>query len=376
MLLSKHLPVCLASLALAGLSFAQTPDAAPAAKSAEEKPATPKPATSRKPVTFNISMRDGLRFDPPRVSAKAGDEIVVNLENADSTHQMHNFLVLQPGKLQVIVQAAMDLGENGPAKGFIPQSPEIIVHSAVLDPEGKTVVKFKLPDAPAVYPYVCTMPGHGMVMYGAIYADVPMPPLAKDPNIPPTAVQAMVAGGGRRPFVQRMFVPDAGPAAIAVALQGDQNFVWDAGQCRLRYAWNGGFIDASDYWRGNGRDLAKLLGEPWWNAPIDEFPIRIGDGKTTPKIKFLGYKLEKGLPEFHYRVDETEVFEKITEGKTHGSLSLHYRIPKLAKPLTYRAADSNFARWSSSVGAFKDGALTLTPAQAAAFTLTLTSASH
>jgi hypothetical protein len=281
-------------------------------------------------------MRDGLRFDPPRFSAQPGEEVVVSLENADSTHQPHNFLILQPGKRDEIVQQALALGEKGPAADYIPNNPAILVHSSLLNADGTNKVKFTAPTEKGIYPYVCTMPGHGLVMYGAMYIGEKMPALAKDKNIPPQAVQAAIPGNGQRPYVQRTFLPNTGPASIAVALPGDQNYCWDAGECRLRYAWRGAFIDASANWRGNGNDLAVLPSEPWWRADQDAFPLNLGTSESIPPVKFLGYKLDNGIPEFHYRVGDAEVFEKITswsDNTGNTGIAEHFRIPKQKNPV-------------------------------------------
>ena len=42
-------------------------------------------------------------------------------------------------------------------------------------------------------------------------------------------------------------MPGAGPAAIAVSLPNDLSYCWDAGSCRLRYAWQGEFLDPDGY---------------------------------------------------------------------------------------------------------------------------------
>jgi hypothetical protein len=337
---------------------------------------TPKKVTKKpaKPaLTVKMLMRDGLRFDPPRFSAEPGRQLVIDLENEDSSHQSHNFLLIRPGKLKEIVELAMALGEKGPSESFIPRSTDILLHSAVLDPEKKSRISVDLPTEPGVYPYVCTMPGHGMVMYGALYLGVTPPAIDKDPHIPPTAVQGMLPGGGRRPFVQRVFLPDAGPASIAVALPGTQNFCWDAGECRLRYVWRGGGVDPSEHWRGNGRDLAKLPAAPWWRASVDDFPFRFGSPSApAPRVKFLGYRLDAGLPEFHFRAGGVEIFEKLTSDDGRGSIEVHYRVVTSNEAVFYRAQDRDGAKWTSSSGAFKGGVLKLTPAQAAEFSVLLT----
>ena len=72
---------------------------------------------------------------------------------------------------------------------------------------------------------------------------------------------------------------EAAPAAVAVALAGSQNVCWDAGECRLRYAWQGAFIDASANWAGNGNKLAALSATPWWQAPKGSL---LSNTKRTP----------------------------------------------------------------------------------------------
>ncbi len=316
------------------------------------KPVDPAGAGAR-PQTIKITMRDGLRFDPPRFEVKPGHEVIISLENLDSTDQMHNFVLAKPGAREALVNASMLLAEKGPALEYVPPSTEILVHSALLGPDKKAALRMTMPTSPGVYPYVCTFPGHGLVMYGAAYVGVKMPPLAKDKNVPASATQSFIAGAGRRPFVQRIFMPDCGPSAIAVALPGDVNACWDAGQCRLRYAWKGGFIDATKNWAGSGKDLPVVLGDVFWKAPQDVFPLRIGGADAAvPKVKFLGYRLIKGFPEFHYTVDGTEVFESLNALPKGGGVTAAFRIEKAPGQVFYEGAGKG-AEFTVSIDAAK-----------------------
>ena len=104
----------------------------------------------------------------------------------------------------------------------------------------------------------------------------------------------------RRPQVQRIFLPDASPAAIAVALPGDLSYCFDATGCRLRYVWKGGFIDGAGYWRSNGSSLAKIDGKVIYRE--DRFPLTWPVAGEEAPPKFLGYSVAKdGLPTFRYR---------------------------------------------------------------------------
>ena len=366
----RFLPVLVSLATLASASLVA--QVAPAAAPDTAKAATP---SSKKIRTVKLKMRDGLRFEPPRFEAKPGEALVIEIENGDTTDLTHNFLLLRPGTRETVVMAALALAEKGPAQEFIPASADILVHSQVLAPDGSAKITLTVPSEPGIYPYVCTFPGHGMIMYGALYAGVTPPPLDKDPNIPPTAAQATVAGAGKRPFAQRIFMPESGPAAIAVALIGSQNVCWDAGQCRLRYAWQGGFIDASANWAGNGMVLPVVPTKPWWHAPKDDFPLRFGAADSAaPTPKFLGYAATPTGPIFHYRAGETEVFEQVIPAAGRPGIAVRLQIPRAKGPVFYRAANDENSKWTSSVGTWNGSVLTLTPAQAADVTLTLTSA--
>ena len=109
----------------------------------------------------------------------------------------------------------------------LPPDPErIIKHTAILTqtptlkPNASAVLKFTAPKTKGIYPYVCTLPGHGLLMYGAMYVGETMPDLAKDEHVPPMA-RAKGANSNlhawphRRPLMYRIFMPDASPAAIA-----------------------------------------------------------------------------------------------------------------------------------------------------------------
>jgi uncharacterized cupredoxin-like copper-binding protein len=344
-----------------GISLAQQPEKGAPGVTPEKNKAPSAP----KPRKIKIRMAEGLRFDPVRFSAKPGEWLSLEIHNEDSSHQPHNLLVVRPGTSQEVVRQALEMGDQGPTKGFIPEHPAVVAATrTVVEPEKSANLDFTVPKEPGVYGYVCSVPGHGVIMYGALYVGVEMPPLAKDTQIPQLTVEKGLAGGGRRPFVQRMFVPEAGPAAIAVALPGAQNFCFDAGECRVRYAWRGPFLDASDHWKGNGSALAVLGNEPWWVS--EAFPLQIS-GRRPPAVrKFLGYKLINGIPEFHYRWGEEEIFESIhplAEG-----LELRYRIPNLKHPVLFTTGGVA-CDWSTPHGKSLPGRLEIQPVKNGEFSV-------
>ena len=171
----------------------------------------------------------------------------------------------------------------------------------------------------------------------------------------------------KRPQIQRMFMPDAGPAAIAVALDDSMSLCWDAGECRLRYSWNGGFIDGYPYWQSNGSSLAKVLGN-----------IRYVEGKSpfpdAAAPKFLGYKVEAELPVFRYRLGSplgsrlmTETFAALPDG---GGFTRSFTIsPTPSTSLEMDFPSDQSVAYTSDKGTWNGSSLKLAPAEAAAFTI-------
>lgn len=162
----------------------------------------------------------------------------------------------------------------------------------------------------------------------------------------------------RRPQVQRMFLPEASPAAIAVALPGDLSYCFDATECRLRYVWKGGFLNASGYWRGNGNRQAAIDGEIIYRESA--FPL-IGGSEGT--AKFIGYSTKDGLPSFRYTRGGMQVVETIRPLADGSGIERVFEIEN-APPLKIEVAAP--ARVESS-----SGGLSLTAAQSKSFTLNL-----
>ncbi|MDB4438471.1 cytochrome c [bacterium] len=200
------------------------------------------------------------------------------------------------------------------------------------------------------------------------------------------------------PVVYRTFMPGASPAAFAVALPGNQYYCWDAGECRLRYAWTkGGFIRGNQvHWSSNGKPVAKFNGTPYYRArssklkPADykflaetrrktpfydtteavDFPIEIEGVNRLPK--YMGYRLIEGYPEFLYKIGDYEIRELIRTSKDKIGITRKFFVsPRV--PITFKLTPDGTALYSSSAGTIAgDGTLKLTAKQATEFDITIT----
>lgn len=287
-------------------------------------------AVSATAETVEVRAVEGLRFEPRRKGLAPGTRISLAFHNADSTDQPHNLLVLAPGKLHTVLQRALALGGDGPRRDFVPEGPEVLLASRLLKAGDRQILEWEVPAEPGIYPIVCTFPGHGHLMYGAFYVGVTPPPEAEDPNIPQVAETRRTFQPDPRPMVRRIFLPDAGPAAVAVALPGRQNFAWDAGACRLRHVWEGGFLDAESHFRSKGQGGGIPLGERWFKTGAGH-PLRLG-GRPPAELKFRGYRLHQKVPTFHYEADGQTVRERLTE-QPDGSVLWEFHLPGHSKAL-------------------------------------------
>ena len=114
------------------------------------------------------TVRDKMRYDLETFTVQAGESIEILFENRDG--MQHNFLLIEEGRLDEVGAAAdlMATSPDGAELSYIPDSPSIIYASTLVDP-GQTVrLRFRAPETPGVYPYVCTFPGHWRLMNGVM----------------------------------------------------------------------------------------------------------------------------------------------------------------------------------------------------------------
>ncbi len=308
----------------------------------------------------------GLQYDVKRFAVEPGATVTILFVNDDATDMQHNLVFTKPGKRMDVVNASLNLGADAAKFGFVPQMPEVIASIPEVKPHTTAKLSFTAPTEKGIYPYVCTYPGHGLIMFGDMYVGVPMPAIKPENAInSPANPHAFPL---IRPYLYRLFMPDSNPASVVIMLPGELNLCWDAANCRPRYLWRGAGVDISPYWKGNGSGRVKLLGEKIWTAGIQS-PLRWSKS-AVPVIAFKGYALIQGYPEFHYTIDGVLMKELVKEHDGGKGLTSSFAIDS-DKPLFYVVDASQNALFSSSVGAFVDGTLAVAVKQGRSFSVML-----
>ena len=105
-----------------------------------------------------------MKYDTPSITVKAGKKVRLIFANPDS--MPHNIVLVNPDKADSVAMEALNLGAKGFDLGFVPPSKEIIWASKMLNQSEEEVIEFKAPLEPDDYPYVCTFPGHHILMRG------------------------------------------------------------------------------------------------------------------------------------------------------------------------------------------------------------------
>lgn len=320
----------------------------------------------------------GLKFDLTRIKVKPGERIRLTLTNADEMD--HNLVITKPGARQQVVDAAHKLGVNGPGQNYVPASDKVLWFVPIVTPGQSAYIIFEAPTKEDVYPYVCTFPGHGLVMYGAMYVTTKdLPPLEEDPHVPPAngavEMEHHDATGlhpykSTPPYFYRIFMPEAGPAAIAVSLPNQLSYCWDAGSCRLRYAWQGGFLDPRDYFDKKAEEHARIIGTIFYRDKTT-YPLKFYVDKD-PAVDLKGYKLIERYPEFHYTIDGVDVYELIQPKEDGSGLIRSFKLPEAKLPLYFVFDNGDGAEYTTSKGKIKGNQIHLTADDAHEFVIVMT----
>ncbi len=120
----------------------------------------------------NISMTpvgDEMRFEQTNFTVKPGQTVNIKFRNTATSQAMsHNVVFLNDDNdatVERVGQAAMAAGE---AKQFIPDDAAILAFTPLAKPGQQVSVTFTAPTEPGTYRYICTFPGHYMMMQGVM----------------------------------------------------------------------------------------------------------------------------------------------------------------------------------------------------------------
>ena len=315
-----------------------------------------------------------MKYDVDSFQVKPGATVRLTLKNTDE--MQHNLLILTPGegKPLEVAQKAWALGADAVKKAFVPDGPDVLFHTRVIDPQQSDTITFIAPEKEADYPYVCTLPGHAFSMKGVMRVS--------KVSAPPVKAVAEKGDGKAKlhlhvmdePLVIRAFV-DGGPArAISVGLPVGINYLFDADVCYVRFGWTGMFLDVGPNVGVNAGDRGgsrcKILGDKF-ELGDSGFPLSLGARDVKHVVKFAGYRIRgKDAPQFFFTIDGLAVTQTIQAATDGVGIQSEFEFERDPGKVFFYVSPHGL-ELASSAGTWQSGRLEVPAGAAKKFSVTI-----
>jgi uncharacterized cupredoxin-like copper-binding protein len=113
-----------------------------------------------------LGTKPGLKYDVNRLQVKAGSKVKLVFNNNDD--MTHNVVVVVPGAAKEVGDLAFNMGLKGATLHYVPKTAKVLYHTKLLQPGASETIYFIAPQKPGTYTYLCSYPGHAMVMQGTL----------------------------------------------------------------------------------------------------------------------------------------------------------------------------------------------------------------
>lgn len=111
------------------------------------------------------SVANTMTFDVTTLKATAGKRVKIIFHNSSTDKLLpHNWVLVRPGTEAAVALAGLSQGAE---KGFLAPGKDVLAASP-LAARGETVEVIFTAPAPGSYPFICTVPGHYMMMKGTL----------------------------------------------------------------------------------------------------------------------------------------------------------------------------------------------------------------
>jgi putative heme-binding domain-containing protein len=118
-----------------------------------------------------IAAGKNLTFATRTITVNASEPLCLTFTNPDVVP--HNWVLLKPGALERVGDLAnkMIADPDAAVRHYVPASPDVLAYTDIVQPNDKFAIHFRAPSAKGRYPFLCTFPGHWMVMNGVMIVE-------------------------------------------------------------------------------------------------------------------------------------------------------------------------------------------------------------
>jgi len=113
---------------------------------------------------MSIGTKPGMKFDIEELTIERDTKLELTFVNDDD--MLHNLVFTKPGK-DIPMKMGMEvfeLGIDGAKYNYVPDSPLILCHTAIVGPESSEKIFIEIPHKRGQYWFICTIPGHSRIM--------------------------------------------------------------------------------------------------------------------------------------------------------------------------------------------------------------------
>jgi azurin len=127
-------------------------------------PVASAPSAARRVVIRPVGNQ--MNFAVTTFRVRAGEQVRLVFENTATVEAMkHNVVILNDmAAIDRVGIAAISAADND----YIPDDEAILFHTPLAGPQETVEVTFTAPSEPGSYPYICTFPGHYVLMRGVM----------------------------------------------------------------------------------------------------------------------------------------------------------------------------------------------------------------
>ncbi|WP_345685732.1 DUF6797 domain-containing protein [Novipirellula caenicola] len=120
---------------------------------------------------IKVETGSNLTYNTAEFNVRTNEPLAVTLANPDVVP--HNWVLVQQASLQHVGELGnqMIADPKAFARQYVPESDQVIAHTDIVLPGQQQTIYFIAPSAPGRYPFLCTFPGHWMVMNGVMVVE-------------------------------------------------------------------------------------------------------------------------------------------------------------------------------------------------------------
>ena len=127
------------------------------------------PVASAQSTAHRVVIRpvgNQMKFANTNFTVRVGEQVRLVFENTATVEAMkHNVVILDDEAAIDRVGIAAIMAAD---QGYIPDDEAILFHTQLAGPQETVEVTFTAPSEPGAYPYICTFPGHYVLMRGVM----------------------------------------------------------------------------------------------------------------------------------------------------------------------------------------------------------------